>query len=233
MRFVCTCLAVAVLLAPSATAKRSSEKKKVNHKDGLTYLWIPAGTYSTGCLQDDTNCAGDERQKAPITIAEGFWISETEVTQAAYKKVMNAEPSYYAGSRLPVERVSWIEADAYCRRIGMRLPTESEWEYAAYGGEEHLPGSVGLVAWYNPNSADQTHPVHEKEANEFGLYDMLGNVWEWVSDYGTTPDGHVLKGGSFYSALSDVRVADRQSAPANLQHRDIGFRCAATEFPGE
>lgn len=232
MRFVWTCLAVALVLVPPAMAKKSNDKKRVNRQDGLTYVWLPAGSYTTGCLADDTACTGDERKKAAVTIAEGFWISETEVTQAAYKKVMNAEPSYYQGSRLPVERVSWIEADTYCQRIGMRLPTESEWEYAAYGGVEHLSTlpSLSASAWYSPNSDDQTHPVHEKEANEFGLYDMLGNVWEWVSDYGTTSDGHVVKGGSFYSLPGEVRVADRQSAPAKLQHRDIGFRCAANTF---
>lgn len=229
MRFVWSYLVIALFLAPPAMAKKSSEKKRVNHQDGLTYVWIPAGSYSTGCIADDANCTGDEK-RASISVAEGFWISETEVTQAAYKKVTNAEPSYYQGPRLPVERVSWAEADSYCRRVGMRLPTESEWEYAAYGGTARLPGSLGVSAWYSSNSSDQTHAVHEKEANEFGLHDMLGNVWEWVADTGSSPDSRLVKGGSFYSTERDVRVAGRQSAPANLQHRDIGFRCAANTF---
>ncbi len=230
MRFVWSCLVIALLFAPFAMAKKSNEKKRVNHEDGLTYIWIPAGSYSTGCVQGDANCTGDERKKANISIPEGFWISETEVTQAAYKKVMNAEPSYYQGPRLPVERVSWADADSYCRRAGMRLPTESEWEYAAYGGTERLPGSLGVSAWYSSNSGDQSHSVHEKEGNEFGLYDMLGNVWEWVGDTGTAPDSHILKGGSFYSTEQEARVAGRQGAAADLKHRDIGFRCASNTW---
>ncbi len=231
MRFVWTSLAIVVFLVPSAMAKKGGVKKRVNHQDGLTYVWVPAGSYWTGCPEGDTNCVGDERKKANITIPDGFWISETEVTQAAFKKVMNAEPSYYQGSRLPVERVSWTAAKAYCDVIGMRLPTESEWEYAAYGGaEQPAQSSVEAVAWYGPNSSDQTHPVREKQPNEFGLYDMLGNVWEWVSDAGTIQEGHLIKGGSFYSAKSDLRVAGRQGAPEDLKHRDIGFRCAASTW---
>ncbi len=230
MKFVWTSLAIFVLLAPSAMAKKSNEKKRVNHEDGLTYIWIPAGSYHTGCLADDSHCLGNERKSANITIADGFWITETEITQAAYKKVMDAEPSYYQGSRLPVERVSWSDADAYCRRAGMRLPTESEWEYAAYGGTEQLPGALGLSAWYSSNSSDQTHPVREKQSNEFGLYDMLGNVWEWVSDAGAGAGSHLVKGGSFYSDEPDVRVAGRQVAPQDLKHRDIGFRCASSTW---
>ncbi|MGB6193687.1 MAG: formylglycine-generating enzyme family protein [Terracidiphilus sp.] len=230
MKFVWTSLAIFVLLAPSAMAKKSNGKKRVNHEDGLTYIWIPAGSYQAGCLDGDTHCIGNERTKENISIADGFWISETEVTQAAYKKVMNAEPSYYQGSRLPVERDSWTDADAYCRRAGMRLPTEAEWEYAAYGGAERLPASLDAVAWYNPNSSDQTHPVREKQPNGFGLYDMLGNVWEWVSDAGATADDHLVKGGSLYSGEADLRVAGRQAAPADLKHRDIGFRCASNTW---
>lgn len=144
---------------------------------------------------------------------------------------MNADPSYYKGRNLPVERVSWSDAETYCHRIGMRLPTESEWEYAAYGGAEHLPKEpLSAIAWYDPNSDDKTHPVHEKLPNEFGLFDMLGNVWEWMADIDTTPEGHVLKGGSFYNSARDLRVADRLGAPGDLRHRDIGFRCAASKW---
>jgi len=206
---------------------------RTNHKDGLIYVWIPPGTYWTGCLPGDAQCIGWERKRAEVRIDAGFWIGQTEVTQAAYKKVMNADPSFYHGANLPVDRVGWSDAIAYCSRLGMRLPTESEWEYAAYGGTIELPKeSLNSIAWYDANSNDTTHPVGGKQPNEFGLFDMLGNVWEWVSDVGAvdlgaSPNARVLKGGSFYNAARDIRVADRLGAPIDLRHRDVGFRCIA------
>lgn len=217
--------AVAVSVQPP---QKATHLTRVNLRDGLTYVWIEPGTYWTGCLPGDTNCFGWERKRAQIMIAEGFWIGQTEVTQAAYLRVMDTNPSFYQGDGLPAERVGWAEATSYCNRIGMRLPTESEWEYAAYGGEaqpsaETLPN----IAWYDPNSDDRTHPVAQKQPNGYGLYDMLGNVMEWVSDTGTAPEGsHLLKGGSFFNAARALRVSNRLGAPEDLRHRDVGMRCA-------
>jgi len=219
---------VAVVLFSVNTAPH----KRINHKDGLTYVWIPPGTYWTGCLPGDAQCIGWERKRVEVRIGAGFWMGQTEVTQAAYKKVMDADPSVYHGENLPVDRVGWSDGAEYCNRIGMRLPTESEWEYAAYGGTAELPKEpLNLIAWYDPNSNDTTHPVGTKRPNGFGLFDMLGNVWEWVSDVGTIdvngaiPNARVLKGGSFYNAARDIRVSDRLGAPIDLRHRDVGFRC--------
>lgn len=220
----------AVILFSANTSHRS----RVNLKDGLAYIWISPGKYWTGCLPGDTRCIGWERKRAEVRIEKGFWIGQTEVTQAAYKKVMNTDPSYYPGANLPVERVGWTDATTYCSQVGMRLPTESEWEYAAYGGTVELPKEpVDSIAWYDSNSQDTTHTVGTKPPNGFGLFDMLGNVWEWVADVGTIdvngkiPEAKVLKGGSFYNSVRDIRVADRLGAPADLRHRDVGFRCAA------
>jgi hypothetical protein len=132
------------------------------------------------------------------------------------------------------DRIGWTDATAYCSRIGMRLPTESEWEWAVYGGTAELPKEpVGSLAWYEPNSNDTTHPVASKVPNGYGLWDMLGNVCESVQDSGKEPGEHILKGGSFYNSARDVRVSGRLSALPDLRHRGIGFRCASSTWPEE
>lgn len=172
---------------------------------------------------------GLERRREKVVFASGFWIGQTEVTQAAYRRVMHSDPSHYPGEDRPVDSVGWADATEYCRRIGMRLPTETEWEYAAYGGTNTLPQEpLADIAWYDPNSNDQTHPVGSKRPNGYGLFDMLGNLWEWVQDPGMQAGERILKGGSFYNSARDLRVAGRLSAPADLHHRDMGFRCASS-----
>jgi formylglycine-generating enzyme len=199
-------------------------------RDGLNYIRIPPGSYMTGCLPQDMNCMGLERRRAKIVLASSFWIGQTEVTQAAYQRVMHADPSRYPGASRPADSVDWTNAAEYCNRIGMRLPSESEWEYAAYGGTSALPRlPLAEIAWYDPNSNDQTHPVATKRPNGYGLFDMLGNLWEWVQDPGIERGEHYLKGGSFYNSARDLRVAGRLSAPPTLNHRDIGFRCASSQ----
>jgi formylglycine-generating enzyme required for sulfatase activity len=205
---------------------------KINSHDGLIYQWIPPGTYISGCLPADKQCYGLERPAEKITIARGFWMGRTEVTQAAYRRVMHADSSRYKGANLPMDSVSWTDATTYCERVGMRLPTESEWEWAAYGGAAELPKQpIAAIAWYDANSNDSTHPVASKSPNGYGLCDTLGNVWEWVQDAGRGPGNHVLKGGSFYNIPRDVRVSGRMSAPADLRHRDLAFRCVANVWP--
>lgn len=224
-------LAFAVLAAFPAGA--GSLPRRMG-RDGLTYVRIPPGSYFTGCLPGDAQCMGLERRRAKIVLASTFWIGRTEVTQAAYRRVMHTDPSRYPGATRPVDSVGWTDATEYCRRIGMRLPTESEWEYAAYGGTSALPQKpLADLAWYDPNSNDETHPVATKLSNGYGLFDMLGNVWEWVQDPGIEPGEHILKGGSFYNIARDLRIAGRLSAPPDLRHRDIGFRCASSDMPTE
>lgn len=221
-------------ISMSVLPAASQSSSKVNSKDGLTYQWIPPGSYYTGCLPGDTECYGLERHREKIAIAQGFWIGRTEVTQAAYTRVMNAVPSRYKGADHPVDSVDWDDATTYCSRIGMRLPTESEWEWAAYGGTPELPKQpLGAYAWYDPNSNDSAHPVATKLPNGYELWDMLGNLWEWVQGTPRQRGEHILKGGSFYNSARDVRVSGRMSAPGDLRHRDLGFRCASSASPGE
>jgi formylglycine-generating enzyme required for sulfatase activity len=231
MRVMLTGLPVALAGLALILPSPSVNSVRVNPRDGLHYRWIRPGFYVTGCLPHDTQCFGLERHPGTVGV-QGFWIGQTEVTQAAYRRVMQTDPSHYHGPNLPVDSIAWPDATEYCPRIGMRLPTESEWEYAAYGGAASLPERpIGSIAWYDANSDDSTHPVGTKQPNALGLSDMLGNVWEWVQDPGFDPGEHLLKGGSFYNIARDLRVANRLSAPPGLRHRDLGFRCASSEWP--
>ncbi|MBY0373185.1 MAG: formylglycine-generating enzyme family protein [Bryobacteraceae bacterium] len=170
---------------------------------------VPAGAYVMGCSSLDSECFAWEKSPKEIRITRGFWIGQTEVTQRAYQRVMGSNPSRYQGLDRPVDQVSWHGARNYCRSVGMRLPTESEWEYAARGGD-HGPrfGPLEAIAWFDGNSRDQTHTVAQKRPNKFGLYDTLGNVWEWVQDsYGESGEKRILRGGSFYNLARDLRVS--------------------------
>ena len=162
-------------------------KTRVNPGDGLTYVWIPPGTFQMGCSPgDDSECDttryphSGEKPRHTVTISKGFWIGQTPMTQVAYMKVIGSNPSHFKGDQLPVESVSWDDANVYCHRVEMRLPTEAEYEYAARGGSPDTRyGPPDQIAWYSANSGDTTHEVAQSNKC-FGLYDMLGNVWEWV-----------------------------------------------------
>ena len=198
-------------------------------KDGLHYVWIPPGVFAIGCSPGHAECFGWESTSHPVRIDKGFWIGQTEVTQAAYLTVTRKNPSRYRGPNLPVDQVSWSNAKSYCDAIGMRLPTEREWEYAARGRSAGARyDSLDSIAWYDANSGDRTHEAALKKPNAFGLYDMLGNVWEWVQDaYEADPEQRILRGGSFYNVARDLRVSNRLWAPAATAHRNMGFRCAS------
>jgi formylglycine-generating enzyme required for sulfatase activity len=200
---------------------------KVNFRDGLTYVWIPPGAFQMGCPRGDAECFDWERPPRQVQIVKGFWMGETEVTQAAYERVTGANPSHYRGANLPVDQVGWTDARQYCESVGMRLPTEAEWEYAARGGStESRYGPLDRIAWFDGNSDDQTHDVGQKLANGFGLYDAFGNVWEWVEDAWGTDGAKLLKGAAFFNIARDVRVSNRLWAAPDTRHRDMGFRCA-------
>jgi formylglycine-generating enzyme required for sulfatase activity len=242
--FLVAVLAVALMgrliVVPSVSAQG---KTKVNSQDGLTYVWIPPGTFMMGCSPGDSECRPDENPAHQVTLTRGFWIGQTPVTQAAYKKVVGGNPSIFKGDQLPASGVSWDDAQAYCEGVGMRLPTEAEWEYAARGGSPAARyGPLVRIAWYYGNSSGTTHAVGQKQANAYGLYDMLGNVWEWVNDWydanyyqnspsrdpsGPTSTGvRILRGGSWDNFPGLVRVSHRDSDNPGPGYSEVGFRCA-------
>lgn len=226
-------LSLAVICNASAHATSHPAKaSRLNSRDQLTYIWIGPGSYLTGCDPRDKECIGWERPRHRIVILKGFWIGQTEVTQAAYQRIMNSNSSRYKGPQRPVEQVDWYSATTYCNRVGMRLPTEDEWEYAALGGvQSPRYGALDKIAWYDGNSGDSTHDVAQKQPNAYGLFDMLGNVWEWVEDVSTSdPKRRIMKGGSFYNISRDLRVPNRETPLDGLQHRNIGFRCVANSL---
>jgi formylglycine-generating enzyme required for sulfatase activity/energy-coupling factor transporter ATP-binding protein EcfA2 len=230
-------------------SKSDAGKIEPNPRDGQRYVYIPAGEFMMGCSPGDQGCDSDE--SAPYTptsqhkvrITKPFWMGQTEVTQAAYRKVTGEDPSHVKGADRPVENVSWDEAKGYCEKIQMRLPTEAEWEYAARAGNpEARYGSLDEIAWHSSNSGAGTKPVATRKPNAWGLYDTLGNVWEWTADrydagyYARSPVDNpqgpdqggerVLRGGSWNLYPSSVRVSYRGGNEPAYRSVVNGFRCA-------
>ena len=206
---------------------------------------------SKPCTKKGLKCPGgtNEYPYHKVTLSS-FWMAQTEVTQKQYYKVMGNNPSKYQSDQLgyrsennPVENVNWHEAKRFCEKLGYRLPTEAEWEYAVRAGTTgDYYGSLNRIAWYQKNSNNQTHPVAKKSPNSFGLYDMSGNVSEWVNDwygedyYKVSPknnpqgprNGHsrVLRGGSFNFLSYFFRSSFRSLSLPDFRHYTYGFRCA-------
>jgi len=216
----------------------------------LDLMKVEAGTFAMGA-RDGEN--GDDEIEHWVTLTKDFYIGRTEVTQAQYKAVMGNNPSGFSGDDLPVEQVSWDESMAFCKKLNemgtapegwmFTLPTEAQWEYAARGGKKSndhkYSGSANLgeVAWYHENSDEKTHPVAQKRANELGLYDMSGNVWEWCLDlyegrYASDPEfltdnngmHRVNRGGSWYYLAKFCRSAVRDCDAPGFRDDDVGFR---------
>ena len=234
----------ALLEAAAPISSPSDSSGTRQGQDGLTYVWIRPGTFTMGCSAGDKQCFSLEKPAHKVTISQGFWMGKTPVTQAAYQGVMGANPSRFKGDgSLPVETVSWNDAVAYCSNIGMRLPTEAEWEYAARAGNSSPRyGDLESIAWYHDNSGSITHPVGQKQPNAWGLYDMLGNVWEWTADWfddeyykhsgsvdpAGPPSGaeHTLRGSTWAHAPMIVRVSMRiKYEPAFGLNTNVGLRC--------
>jgi len=215
-----------------------------NPTDGLNYVWIPPGTFMMGCSPGDRECNEDEKPSHRVTISAGFWMGQTEVTVKAYRKYVGEKGVEDSEANLPTGtfHISWYAASDYCGWAGGRLPTEAEWEYAARGGStQDRYGELDEIAWYVKNSNRTTHAGALKKPNAFGLFDMLGNVWEWVNDrydpeyYRHSPNidpqgpssgqQRVLRGGSWDYDAAVLRVSDRGIYGPLPRDHVIAFRC--------
>ncbi len=143
-----------------------------------------------GCSTSDNDCTDDEKPAHRVQITKAFEIGKYEVTQSQWRSVMGSNPSTIKGDDHPVETVSRDDARDFLARLTARndgyryrLPTEAEWEYAARAGTTTAqPAPLDEIAWYDADSEDESHPVGRKKPNAWGLYDMFGNVREWVED---------------------------------------------------
>ena len=222
--------------------------------DGVEFkmIGVEGGTFTMGATSEQGSEADDDEKPTHSVTLSSYYIGETEVTQALWQAVMGNNPSWFKGYNLPVESISYEDIQGFITKLNQktgktfRLPTEAEWEFAARGGNKSkgykYSGSNNLndVAWYDGNSNSKTHPVKTKQANELGLYDMSGNIWEWCSDwYGdyssssqTNPSGansgsnRVVRGGSWGINARRCRVSDRDYGNPSYSYYDLGFRLA-------
>ena len=216
---------------------------------GMEFVWIPAGNFLMGSTLDQLQSSHYERE---VRISEGFWIGKYEVTQGEWEAVMGTNPSEFSnrGPRYPVENVSWYDTQAFIRRLNeresgsryvyrlprfirrlngsghvYRLPTDAEWEYAARAGTTGIRyGELDEIAWYSDNSGERTHPVGQKQANAWGLHDMLGNVTEWVDRGWPSRFTAVQRGGGWDHLAKWVGSTHRGHLPSDFRSGSHGFR---------
>lgn len=249
-------------------AERFSAKPPVVGSDfvlrelAIAMKWIAPGTFELGSPDNEGSRGVDEGPLTRVRLTKGFWIGQTEITQAQWLAVMGTTPSRFRGPVLPVEQISWHQAMEFCRRVTdaeraagrlpagyvYSLPTEAQWEFAAEAGRpEGVPVDVDEQAWHDQNSGGTTHPVAQKRPNAHGLFDMLGNVWEWCADwyapypggdavdYAGPPDGvssaKANRGGSWWAGPRGQRTANRYRDMPQNGNDDLGFRLALVPTP--
>jgi formylglycine-generating enzyme required for sulfatase activity len=217
----------------------------------MPFVFCPPGSFTMGSPSSEDGHFTAEKQVS-VTLTKGFWMSKTEVMQAHWQAVMESNRSRFKGDKLPVEKVSWYDAQEFIQKINgsgvipagwqLALPTEAQWEYACRAGETgpYSGNALDEVAWYDGNSGGKTHPVGTKKPNAWGLHDMHGNVLEWCADWydenklpdGVDPTGpdsgfnRVYRGGCFRFSARRCRAADRHGVKPNSSHDFQGFRLA-------
>ena len=226
-------------------------------KDGISIemVKVEAGTFMMGATSEMKDPYNDEKPLHQVTLTNDYYMGKYEVPQALWEAVMGSNPSKYKGDNLPVERVSWNDCQEFISKLNsltgrkFRLPTEAEWEYAAHGGKKSRGyqysgnSNISDVAWYDGNSGSKPHPVGTKQANELGIYDMSGNVWEWCSDWyssyssssQTNPTGsdsgsyRVRRGCCWYYDARICRSSFRGYCTPDIRCFDLGLRLVLSE----
>jgi len=250
-------------IADSTSPSTTSRYYRAVWTPSTNLVWISPGTFTMGSPDSEDGRTAYEGPQTRVTLTQGFWMGIYEVTQQEYTDLIGTNPSHFTASPdLPVEFLSWTDATNYCHTLTQRerasgripgnytyrLPTEAEWEYACRAGTTTRfthgddPGYASLTnyAWFGDNSGSKTHPVGEKLANPWGLYDMYGNVWEWCQDWlAFYPGGSVTnpvvappvgslptaRGGGYYYDGSTCRSAERGAMdPPTATRWDVGFR---------
>ncbi len=229
------------------------QKNEIINTIDMEFVLIQPGESDMGSPPNETGRFGNEGPVHHVTISEAFYLGKYEVTQKQWHEVMEYNPSYFKGDDLPVENVSWENVQEFIKMLNKkenthnyRLPSEAEWEYAtraetttrySFGDDD---SKLGEYAWYSKNSDDKTHPVGNRKANPWGLYDVHGNVWEWVQDEwhnsynGAPSDGsawedgsgadRVFRGGGWFDDAGNCRSAYRSYHGPGNRNRDLGFR---------
>ncbi len=234
------------------TASRSNKVTMTANGVSFNMILVDGGTLRMG--SSDSEADRDEQPVHRVTLSS-YYIGETEVTQALWQAVMGSNPSYFKGSQRPVEQVSWNDCKTFISKLNrltgksFRLPTESEWEFAARGGNKSRgykysgSNNINDVAWYTDNSGNETYTVKGKRPNELGIYDMSGNVYEWCNDwYGsysgssqTNPQGpqsgqnRVYRGGSYYYYARYCRSTNRINRGPGRGSNFLGLRLALSQ----
>jgi formylglycine-generating enzyme required for sulfatase activity len=248
--FVLSCIGFACTV-PVAEVKVPQLKTHTN-SIGMEFVLIPAGSF----LRDEIEVVEKNkpmRFKPKVNISKPFYLGKYQVTQEQWQAVMGKNPAYFKGPRNPVETVSWDDVQEFIKRLNARekhnryrLPTEMEWELAARGGKStryffgESPASMGEYAWFGDNAGRTTHPVGQKKPNPYGLYDVYGNVWEWVQDWyaDKLPDDReltdyrgpsrgvfrILRGGSWDENAEDCRSGLRVDFEPDDNNYDMGVR---------
>ncbi|MCL2101964.1 MAG: SUMF1/EgtB/PvdO family nonheme iron enzyme, partial [Fibromonadales bacterium] len=232
-------------------AKQAAAEEKASIAREIEMVLVEGSLFTMGCTNEQgADCNDDERPPQNVRLSN-FSVSKYPVTQKLWVKIMGNNPSRSSGPDLPVESVSWNDAQAFIEKLNSmtgrkyRLPTEAEWEYAARGGAKsqrykHSGGNdLNRVAWFSGNSEQNIQLVGRKQPNELGIHDMNGNVWEWVQDWKgnydrsallNNPKGpangtlRVYRGCSWQSTASICRVSRRNGSSPEYRSPDLGFR---------